>query len=156
MFYQDICEIRKFIYVITERFRKTHLRLVSQMRDAARSAKQNIREGYRRGTIGQFIHSIIISLGSLEELSGDMEDCREDGLITEEEFLRFSKLYQSAGYLANRYLRSAYKMEREGTWKEPLRRLREVSKGSGKLRNVAKIHATSRNITQLQETSRNL
>ena len=47
-FYQDICEIRRFIYKITERFNKTHLRLVSQMRDAARSAKQNIREGYRK------------------------------------------------------------------------------------------------------------
>ena len=53
MFYQDICEIRRLIYGITERFRKTHLRLVSQMRDAARSAKQNIREGYRKGTIGK-------------------------------------------------------------------------------------------------------
>lgn len=47
-FYQDICEIRRHIHKITERFAKTNLRLVSQMRDAARSAKQNIREGYKK------------------------------------------------------------------------------------------------------------
>jgi four helix bundle protein len=118
-FYQDICEIRKFIYEVTERFKTTHMRLVSQMRDAARSAKQNIREGYRKGTIGEFIHSIKISKGSLEELSGDMEDCRDDELITEEEFSKFAQLYQSAGYMSSRYLQSLYKIERNGTWKVP-------------------------------------
>lgn len=134
-FYKDICEIRRFIYLITERFAKSHLRLVSQMRDAARSAKQNIREGYRKGTLGEFIHSITISLGSLEELSGDVEDCKEDGLITEEEYLQFSKLYQSASYLSRQYLKSAYKMEREGTWKVPGAHLR---KKKVTLRNITK------------------
>jgi len=71
-FYQDICEIRKMVYSVSERFCKSHLRLVSQMRDAARSSKQNIREGYRRGSLGIFINSIRISQGSLEELSGDI------------------------------------------------------------------------------------
>jgi len=118
-FYQDICDIRWLIYRITERFRKTHLRLVSQMRDSSRSAKQNIREGYKRGTIGEFIHSINISLGSLEELSGDVEDCLEDGLIKKEEFERLAKLFRSANYMAGRYLESLYKMEKEGTWKTP-------------------------------------
>lgn len=118
-FYQDICEIRRIIYRITERFRKTHIKLVSQMRDAARSAKQNIREGYKKGTLGEFIHSIKISQGSLEELSGDCEDCKEDGLITNEEFAILAKLFQSAGYMSTRYLESLYKMEREGTWKAP-------------------------------------
>jgi len=118
-FYQDICEIRRLIYNISERFRKTHLRLVSQMRDAARSAKQNIREGYKKGTVGEFRHSINISLGSLEELSGDVEDCLEDGLITRAEFEKLAKLFQSADYLAGRYIVSLGKMEREGTWKNP-------------------------------------
>jgi len=124
-FYQDICDIRRFIYNITERFRKTHLRLVSQMRDAARSAKQNIREGYRKGTAGEFIRGIKISQGSLEELSGDVEDCREDELIDEEEFVKFSDLYQSASYMSEQYLKSLYKMEREGTWKVPGAKLRK-------------------------------
>lgn len=143
-FYQDIREIRKFIYKITERFKKTHLRLASQMQDAARSAKQNIREGYRKGSLGEFIHSIKISQGSLEELSGDVEDCKEDGLITEEEFVEFSRLYQSAGYLTAQYLKSLYKIEREDTWKVPGAKLR--------IRNTV----TSRNLTQPHVTSRNL
>jgi four helix bundle protein len=112
------------------------------MRDAARSAKQNIREGYRKGTIGEFIRGIIISLGSLEELSGDIEDCHEDSLITKEEFHKFNQKYKSASYLANQYLRSAYKMEREGTWKIPGWRLRKKKVTS---RNLPKPPATSRN-----------
>ena len=74
---------------------------------------------YFKGTLGEFIHSIKISQGSLEELSGDCEDCREDGLITDDEFNRLAALFQSAGYMSTRYLESLYKMEREGTWKVP-------------------------------------
>lgn len=121
-FYQDICKIRRIIYKITEGFSKSHMRLISQMRDAARSAKQNIREGYKKGSLGEFIHSIKISQGSLEELSGDTEDCYEDGLITEEEFNKLSGLFRSADYLSMRYLGSLYKIEKAGTWKVPLRR----------------------------------
>jgi len=124
-FYQDVCEIRRIIYGITERFKKSHLRLVSQMRDAARSAKQNIREGYKKGSIGEFIHSINISLGSLEELGGDVEDCLEDKLITEEEFGKLSKLFRSADYMAGRYLESLYKMRQEGTWRTPSDRFKK-------------------------------
>ena len=123
VFYQDICKIRRLIYIITERFRKTHLRLASQMRDSARSAKQNIREGYKKGTIGEFIRGINISLGSLEELGGDIEDCLEDGLIAQKEFDNLSKLYRSANYMAGRCLESLYKMKDEGTWKTPGKRL---------------------------------
>lgn len=116
-FYQDICEIRRFIHKITERFKSTNLRLVSQMRDAARSAKQNIREGYRKGSIGEYIHSIKISQGSLEELSGDVEDCYEDGFIKEAEFKKFTELYKSADYMSTRYLYAMYEIEKKGTWK---------------------------------------
>lgn len=145
-FYQDICEIRKFIYPITERFKKTHPRLASQMQDAARSAKQNIREGYRKGSLGEFIHSIKISQGSLEELSGDVEDCKEDGLMNEEEFVRFSRLYQSAGYLTARFLKSLYKIEREGSWRVPGAKLR--IKNTATLRSLTQPYVASRNLTQ--------
>ncbi len=121
-FYQQIRDLRRKVYVITERFAKSHLRLVSQMRDAARSAKQNIREGYKKGTIGEFVHGINISRGSLEELSGDLEDCLEDGLITQDEFKELSGLCHSADYLSSRYIKSVYKMDREGKWKTPRKR----------------------------------
>jgi four helix bundle protein len=103
------------------------------MRDAARSAKQNIREGYKRGSIGEFIRGIVISLSSLEELSGDIEDCLEDGLITKVEFDEFKRLFRSADYMAGRYLKSLYKMEKEGTWKTPgnrVKRERRVTLGN--------------------------
>ena len=118
-FYQDICELRQMIYKLTERFARTHLKLVSQMRDAARSAKQNIREGYQRGTLKEFMRAIKISQGSLEELMGDIEDCQEDGLITKQEFETLAKLSRSASYLMARYIQSLYKIEEEGTWKTP-------------------------------------
>ena len=116
-FYQDICNIRRLIYKLTKRFQRSHLRLVSQMRDSARSAKQNIREGYRKGSIGGYINSIRISQGSLEELSGDIEDCHEDGLISDEEFKDFITLYKSADYMSTRYLESMYRIKKEGNWK---------------------------------------
>ena len=118
-FYQDICGIRRLIFKITERFSKVHLRLISQMRDAARSAKQNIREGYRRGSLGVFINSIRISQGSLEELSGDMEDCLEDKLITVAEFAEFDELFQSARYMSMQYIQSMSKSAHKGKWKVP-------------------------------------
>jgi four helix bundle protein len=118
-FYQDICELRKLIYLVTSRFAKTHMRLVSQMRDAARSAKQNIREGYRKGTAGEFGHSIRISQGSLEELGGDVEDCYEDKLISKDEYNGISKLINSAIYMSGKYLISLKDMEQNNQWKKP-------------------------------------
>jgi four helix bundle protein len=93
------------------------MRLISQMRDAARSAKQNIREGYKKGTIREFMRGIRISSGSLEELGGDVEDCFEDDLITKDEFDKLKKLFRSANYMSGRFLKSLYKLEREGKWK---------------------------------------
>ncbi|OGX49129.1 MAG: hypothetical protein A2306_10295 [Omnitrophica WOR_2 bacterium RIFOXYB2_FULL_38_16] len=116
-FYQVICEIRKMVYSLTEKFDRSNLRLVSQMKDAARSAKQNIREGYRRGSLGHMINGIRISQGSLEELSGDMEDCAEDKLITENEYKKFEELYQSAMYLSSRYIQTMSKSENKEKWK---------------------------------------
>lgn len=116
-FYQNICEIRKLINKITGRFRKTHLRLVSQMRDAARSAKQNIREGYSKDSAGQFANSIKISRGSLDELEGDTDDCYEDELITKKEYDHFKKLFRETKYQIDRYIDSLYKLDREGKWK---------------------------------------
>ena len=118
-FYQDICEIRRLVHSITERFDKSSFRLVSQMRDAARSAKQNIKEGYRRGSLAEFMRSIRISQGSLEELSGDMEDCLEDRLITALEFEKFSGLYRSASYMSSQYIKSMNKAKNKGNWKKP-------------------------------------
>ncbi len=120
-FYQDICEIRRLVHTLTRRFEKSHLRLVSQMRDAARSAKQNIREGYVKGTLGEFKHSIRISQGSLEELCGDMQDCHEDRLISSEEFEAFKTLHRSASYMSTQYLKAMSQRTQIANWKVPFK-----------------------------------
>jgi len=118
-FYQNISELRKLINKITNRFDKENLRLISQMRDAARSAKQNIREGYRRGGAKEFVHYLNIARGSLEELGGDINDCLEDGLIDKEEHSMLTKLVESSDYMIAQYIQSLFKMESDGTWKVP-------------------------------------
>ena len=121
-FYQNICEIRRLVYQITERFSKINLRLVSQMRDAARSAKQNIREGYRKDTAGEFGHSIKISAGSLGELEGDVDDCLEDGLMNLKEHSQLKNLFALTNFQIDHYLDSLYRLEREGKWKTRFQR----------------------------------
>lgn len=116
-FYQNICEIRRIVFRITEKFPRTSLRLVSHMRDAARSAKQNIREGYRKDTAGEFAYSIRISMGSLDELAGDIDDCFEDGLIHKEDYLKMKDLLGKTVYQMDRYLDSLQILDSEGKWK---------------------------------------
>lgn len=116
-FYQNICEIRRMIARITRNFTKGNWKLIDQMRDAARSAKQNIREGYRKDSAPEFGKYIKISAGSLEELEGDVDDCFEDGLIERADYDRLKQLFESTGYMIDRYLDSLYRMDKEGRWK---------------------------------------
>ncbi|MBN3040676.1 MAG: four helix bundle protein [Candidatus Omnitrophica bacterium] len=116
-FYQNICEIRRIVNQITENFDGRYIRLVSQMRDAARSAKQNIREGYAKDTAGEFIRGIKISRGSLSELEGDIDDCFEDKLISKKEHDDLKGLISKTNYQIDRCVDSVYKLDREGKWK---------------------------------------
>ena len=116
-FYQNICEIRRMIARITRNFGKGHWKLIDQMRDAARSAKQNIREGYRKDSAAEFGKYIKISAGSLEELEGDVDDCFEDGMIESPDYDKLKRLFHSTGYMIDRYLDSLYRMDKEGRWK---------------------------------------
>ena len=92
------------IYKVTEKFRSSQVRLISQMRDAARSAKQNIRDGYAKDTVGEFAHSILISKGSISELEGDLDDCREDGLIEEKTYFNLKELISKSKYQIDKYI----------------------------------------------------
>jgi len=95
------------------------MKLVSQMRDAARSAKQNIREGYSRGSLAEFLKAIRISKGCLEELGGDIDDCLEDKLINSEEHQKLTKLCKSALYMSSQYVKSMNKSNNKGKWNNP-------------------------------------
>ena len=117
LFYQNICEIRKLTHTLMDRFRNSHLRLVGQMCDAARSAKQNIREGYSKDSAGSFAHAIKISRGSLEELEGDIDDCFEDSLINKQDYDKVKELIKVTFVQIDRYIDSLYRLDREGKWK---------------------------------------
>ena len=56
--------LRAMVYQITTSFPKSELRRVSQMRDAARSVKQNIQEGYQRQSLAEYIRGLEISKAS--------------------------------------------------------------------------------------------
>lgn len=75
------------------------------MNDAARSVKQNIQEGYF-GSTAEFIRGLGISQGSLGELTGDLEDCLEDGLISQEEFEELNELSGKTAYLIGKLVDS--------------------------------------------------
>ncbi len=96
---------------------KSEPRRASHMRAAIRSAKQNFKEGYQRGSIRIFINSCKISYGSLEELIGDIEDCKDDGLFNIDIYNLLMDLAKKTHYLLNNYIQSLYKIEKEGTWK---------------------------------------
>ena len=123
-FNKNICMIRKQVYSLTATFSRTHIRLISQMRDAARSAKQNIREGYSKDTLGEFSHSIKISKGSLCELEGDLDDCREDNIIEEKDYIVLKELISKIRYQVDKYLDSLYKLEKEGRWRYRFKSIR--------------------------------
>jgi len=56
-------------------------RLKAQMDDEARSVKRNIEEGWKRPTTSEYLQFLGYSQASLEELRGDVRDCKTDGLL---------------------------------------------------------------------------
>jgi four helix bundle protein len=68
--WKNAYKLRRKVYEITERLPRGELRRVSQMRDAARSVKQNIQEGYTRRSLGSYIHFLQIAKSSLAEPAG--------------------------------------------------------------------------------------
>ena len=96
--------LRALVFQLTIPFPKSELKRISQMRDAARSVKQNIQEGYSRKHLGEYLHALEISKGSLAELQGDLEDSYEDGLLTVSGFEEAYRLCKQTDYLFVRLL----------------------------------------------------
>lgn len=116
--WRNAYKLRRQIYEITVRFPRNETRRVSQMRDAARSVKQNIQEGYTRRSLGEYVQALTISRGSLAELAGDVQDCLDDGLITKPEFLELDELIGKTAYLFQRLLTSLSKKEVLTRWRK--------------------------------------
>ncbi len=110
-------KLRSLVYEITRRFKPIEFRRVTLMTDAARSVKQNIQEGYKSGSLGKYIQFLNISIGSLAELKGDIDDCLQDKLISPTEFQNLDKLYGTTDYLMNKMIKSMRQAGKSGTWK---------------------------------------
>lgn len=116
--WQNAEKLRRLVYIITSRFGSIEFRRVTQLRDALRSTKQNIQEGYKSGFLGKYIHHLTISQGSLGEAKGDIDDSYQDGLITPEEYGQLDKLCGTTDFLINKMIKSMRQAEKDDTWKD--------------------------------------
>ena len=114
--WQNAYRLRLLVYQTTLKFSKIEFRRISQMRDAARSIKQNIQEGYGKGSIRKYMSYLAISHDSTLELSGDIQDCYDDKLIPEKKYKELGDLAGRTAYLLKRLIQSLKKKQREGTW----------------------------------------
>lgn len=79
--WQNAALLRTLIRKFTLTLPFSESRLKAQMDDAARSVKRNIEEGWKRSTTSEYLQFLSYSQGSLEELQGDIRDCKADGFL---------------------------------------------------------------------------
>jgi four helix bundle protein len=100
--WQKTNELTLEVFRITERFaRRDMFGIVSQIRRFSSSVGANIAEGFGRGTTPEFLRSLQISRGEIEETRYFLHLSRDLGRITPEEFERLGKICDSTGRLLN-------------------------------------------------------
>jgi four helix bundle protein len=112
--WQNAQELRRLIYEVTADFPKSEFKRIAQMRDAARSVKQNIQEGRKRVSELEFLRFLDIVRASLAELYGDVEDCREDLLLSEDLFQKLQTLIRKTDFLFHRLMLAVSKTKKAG------------------------------------------
>ena len=100
-------ELALLVFKMTERFpRADQFGIVSQVRRSASSVAANIAEGFGRGTTKEFLRSLQIARGELEETRYFMLLSRDLGKISAEDFSRVGAKCDSTGRLINALGRS--------------------------------------------------
>lgn len=80
--YRNAVALRLLVKTFTSSLNpKKHHRYITQIDSAARSVVANIREGYTRPSTKEYLDFLGYSQGSLEEVRGDIEDAKDDGLL---------------------------------------------------------------------------
>lgn len=80
--WQNAALLRVLVRVWTKsQLPRNEYRLKAQMDDEARSIKRNIEEGWKRPTSSEYLDFLGYSQASLEELRGDIRDCKTDGFL---------------------------------------------------------------------------
>ncbi len=105
--WQKAHELALLVFRVTDCFpRADHFGIVSQVRRSCSSVAANIAEGFGRGTTREFLRSLQIARGELEETRYFMLLSRDLGKISKEEFVRISAECDSTGRLINALGRS--------------------------------------------------
>jgi len=105
--WQKAHELVLLVFRMTEKFPKTdQFGIVSQVRRSASSVAANIAEGFGRGTTKEFLRSLQISRGELEERRYFMFLSCDLGKISKEENARIEAICDSTGRLINALGRS--------------------------------------------------
>src|SRR3989344_8554459 len=73
--------LRVMVVKFTKNLPKSYYRLKNQLDDAARSVIANIEEGFARPTTKQYLEYLGFSHASLIEVRGDIQRCRQDGIL---------------------------------------------------------------------------
>lgn len=80
--WQNAALLRVLVRVFTKGcLPRGEYRLKAQMDDEARSIKRNIEEGWKRPTTSEYLKFLGYSQASLEELRGDIRDCKTDEFL---------------------------------------------------------------------------
>ena len=105
--WQKAHELALIVFRMTEQFpRADQFGIVSQVRRSCASVPANIAEGFGRGTTKEFLRSLQIARGELEETRYFMLLSRDLGRISAEDFSRISGECDSTGRLINALGRS--------------------------------------------------
>jgi len=100
--WQKAHELTLLVFQMTERFPKAdQYGIVAQVRRSASSVPANIAEGFGRGTTKEFLRSLQIARGELEETRYFMLLSRDLGRISKEAFEQVDSGCDSTGRLIN-------------------------------------------------------
>jgi four helix bundle protein len=105
--WQKAHELVLMIFNVTEKYPRTdQFGIVSQVRRSASSVAANIAEGFGRGTTKEFLRSLQIARGELEETRYFMLLSFDLGKISKDENARIDAMCDSTGKLINALGRS--------------------------------------------------
>ena len=98
-------EIRNYVSVIIKKFPpEEKYALTDGMRRASRSTTENIAEGYGRYHFQENIQFCRMSRGSVYELMDQFIAAKDDGYISEEEYIKGRELLEKGKGLLNGYI----------------------------------------------------
>src|SRR5882757_244568 len=105
--WQKAHELVLQVFKLTENFPRTdQFGIVSQVRRSSSAVPANIAEGFGRGTTREFLRSLQIARGELEETRYFMFLSKDLGKISQDDFLAVTEVCDSTGKLINALGRS--------------------------------------------------